>query len=71
MPGELIDGRIRVTNYGLISGEGAFLSTRCQPFNYQKQGTMLTAQTFRKSTQNEKVSRNHSVGITSIFDSRL
>jgi hypothetical protein len=69
--GELFDGRIKVTNYGLISGDGQFLSTYCQPFNYQKQGSMPMAQTFYKPSKSQVARSNQPRNFTSIFDSRL
>jgi hypothetical protein len=69
LPGEVYDGRIRVTHFGLISGAGDFMSTRCQPFDYVKKGNIPTAQTFRRSSRdNNSWRRNLSTGTGSLFE---
>ena len=60
MPGEIYDN-ITVTNFGLISDNGNFISTRVKPFVYEKFGSIPTAQTFRCQTQRNK-RRNISIG---------
>lgn len=60
-PGLLIDGRVKVTNFGFISNLGSFVSTRCQPYDYRKFGSIPAAQTLKKPSTHANARRNLSL----------